>query len=126
VASQHDTTVQDNFAKVFDLCTKVEDDFRSACYSGLGHQAAMEASLADITDEAQAAFSRELCTLGQHNEALYYCVVAAARQLVFYYDSDAQAKELCESLMSTDLRAVCLQRTEEQTAKQRYGQESAL
>jgi hypothetical protein len=127
VVSQHDTTVQDDFAKVFDLCTKeVEDGMRPACYSGLGHQAAMEASLADTSDEARAALSLELCMLGQHNEALYYCVVAAARQLVFYYDSDAQAKELCQSLMSADLRAVCLQRTEEQTAKQRYGQESAL
>ena len=126
VASQHGTTAQDNFAKVFDLCAKVEDDFRSACYSGLGHQAAMETSLADITDEARAAFSRELCTLGQDNEALYYCVVAAARQFVFYYDSDAQAKALCESLISADLRAVCLQRTEEQMAKQQYGQGSAV
>jgi hypothetical protein len=41
------------------------------------------------------------------------------------YDSDMQAKELCEPLTSVDLRAVCLQRTEEQLAKQQYRQESA-
>ncbi|MDQ3736380.1 MAG: hypothetical protein M3318_02915 [Actinomycetota bacterium] len=128
VVDQHDTTVQDNFAKVFDLCAKeVEDGFRPACYSGLGHQSATEASSADVTDGAQeAAPALELCMLGQDNEALYYCIVAAARQLVFYYDSEAQAKELCKSLTSEDLRAVCLQRTEEQLAKQRYAQEGSM
>jgi hypothetical protein len=127
VVSQHDTTLQENFAKVFDLCVKeVEDDFRPACYSGLGHLATTEASLADTTDEAQAAFARELCMLGQDYEALHYCVVAAARQFVYHYDSDVQAKELCEPLMSTDLRAVCLQRTDEQVAKQQYRQERTL
>jgi len=55
-----------------------------------------------------------------------YCVVAAARRFVFYYDSDARAKELCGSLTSVDMRAVYLQKTEEQMAKQPYGQESAL
>jgi hypothetical protein len=119
--------VQDNFAKVFDLCAKeVEDGFRPACYSGLGHVATTEASSADIVGGDQVALVLELCTLGQDNEALYYCIVAAARQLVFYYDSEAQAKELCKSLTSEDLRAVCLQRTEEQLAKQRYAQEGSM
>ncbi len=127
VVSKDDATLQDNFAKVFDLCAReVEDGFRPACYSGLGHLATTEASLADITDEAQAAFARELCMLGQDYEALVYCVVAAARQLVYYYNGDAQAKELCEPLTSADLRALCLQRTDEQMAKQQYRQESAL
>ncbi len=126
VVSKDDATLQDNFTKVFDLCAReVEDGFRPACYSGLGHLATTEASLADITDEAQAAFARELCMLGQDYEALVYCVVAAARQLVYYYNGDAQAKELCEPLTSADLRAVCLQRTEEQMAKQQYGQEGS-
>jgi hypothetical protein len=127
VTGQHDATLQDNFAKVFDLCAKeVEDDFRPACYSGLGHLATTEASMGNIIDEVQAALSLELCMMGQDYEALHYCVVAAARQFVFYYDSDAQAKELCESLTSADLHAVCLQRTEEQMAKQQYRQESTL
>ena len=81
--------------------------------------------MVDTSDETRGVLSLELCMLGQDYEALYYCVVAAARQLVFYYDSDAQAKELCESLVSADLRAVCLQRIEEQLAKQQYGQEAS-
>jgi hypothetical protein len=127
LAGQPDATVQENFAKVFDLCTEeVEDGYKPACYSGLGHLATTEASSSsDITDEAQASLSRELCMLGQDYEAVLYCVVAAARQFVYYYDSDMQAKELCEPLTSVDLRAVCLQRTEEQLAKQQYRQESA-
>ena len=105
---------------------EVEDGFGPACYSGLGHLATTEASVPDSTDEAQAALARELCMLGQDYEALHYCVIAAARQFVYYYNSEAQAKELCEPLTSADLRAVCLQRTEEQTAKQQYRQESTL
>jgi hypothetical protein len=127
VASQDDATLQDNFAKVFDLCAKeVEDDFRPACYSGLGHLATTEATLAGITDEAQASFARELCMAAQDYEALHYCVVAAARQFVYHYNNDAQAKELCEPLTSADLHAVCLQRTDEQMAKQQHRQESTL
>jgi hypothetical protein len=127
VVSQDDATLQDNFAKVFDLCAKeVEDGFRPACYSGLGHLATTEATSADITDEAQAALSRELCMLAQDFEALHYCVVAAARQFVYHYNSDTQAKELCAPLTSADLYAVCLQRTEEQVAKQQHRQESTL
>jgi hypothetical protein len=125
VTSEHHTTVQDNFAKVFDLCATIEDGFRTACYSGLGYQAAMEASVANLTDVAQAAFTRELCRQGQDNEALSHCFVAATRQLVFHYDSDKQAKALCESLIDSDLRPVCLQRTEEQMAKQQYRQEGS-
>jgi hypothetical protein len=127
VASQDDATLQDNFAKVFELCAmEVEDDFRPACYSGLGHLATTEATLAGITDEAQASFARELCMAAQDYEALHYCVVAAARQFVYHYNSDTQAKELCAPLTSADLRAVCLQRTEEQVAKQQHRQESTL
>ena len=126
VAGQPDATLQENFVKVFGLCAKeVENDFRPACYSGLGHLATTEASSSDITNEAQASLSRGLCMLGEDYEAVLYCVVAAARQFVYYYDSDMQAKELCEPLTSADLRAVCLQRTEEQWAKQQYRQESA-
>jgi hypothetical protein len=123
VTVEHAATVQDNFAEVFDLCAEVETDFRPACYSGLGHQAAMEASVADVSDDARGAFAHELCALGQDDRALSNCVVAAARQLVFHYDSDEQAKTLCESLTGADLRVECLQRTEAQMAKQRHGQE---
>jgi hypothetical protein len=128
VVSQPDATQQDNFAKVFSLCAKeVEDGYKPACYSGLGHLATTEASLLnDTDDEAQATFARELCMLGQDYEALHYCVIAAARQFVYYYNSDAQAEELCEPLTNADLRAVCLQRTEEQTEKQQYRQEGTL
>src|SRR5918994_6076837 len=128
VISQPGATQQDNFAKVFGLCAKeVEDGYKPACYSGLGHLATTEASLLDGTDdEAQATFARELCMLGQDYEALHYCVIAAARQFVYYYNSEVQAKELCAPLTSADLRAVCLKRTEEQTAKQQYRQEGTL
>jgi hypothetical protein len=43
----------------------------------------------------------------------------AVRQLIFFYDSDAQAKALCESLTRADWRATCLQISEEYMAERR-------
>jgi hypothetical protein len=109
---------QDNdYAKVFDLCRKVEDDFRPNCYVGLGNNAATQGTKSGATDGAQAEFIRGVCMLGQDTEALSKCFSGAVRQLIFIYDSDVQAKALCEPLMPADARAACLQISEEYMAE---------
>jgi hypothetical protein len=101
---------QDNdFAKVFDLCGKAEKDFRAICYIGLGNNIAQQSTRSDTSDGAQAKFIREGCMLGQDAEALSKCFVGAIRQLIFFYDSDVQAKELCDSFTRADWRATCHQ-----------------
>ena len=47
------------------------------------------------------------------------CLVGAVRQLIFFYDSDVQAKALCESIERADWRAGCLKLSEEYMAKRR-------
>jgi len=108
-----------DFAKVFDLCGKVEDGFRSDCYYGLGLNAANQSIQNSTTDGARAEFTRELCMLGQDDEARAYCLAGAVRQLIFFYDSDVQAKALCESLTSADWRAACFQESEKYMALRR-------
>ncbi len=115
---EEDKTAPGAFSKVFELCAMIEDGFEEACYSGLGAQAVLQKVDEDITDEARAKFIGSMCSLGQDNKALYSCVVAAARQLIFYYDTDVQAKALCESFRSADLRATCLEKSEARMAKQ--------
>lgn len=106
-----------DFAKVFDLCRKVEDDFRRSCYDGLGNYAAVQSTYNDTADGAQAEFIRGLCMLGQDIEAFSKCYSGAVRELIFFYDSDVQAKALCESLMRADWRAVCLRVSEKYMAE---------
>jgi hypothetical protein len=108
-----------DFAKVFDLCGKVEDSYRSPCYYGLGLNAANQSIENGTTDGAQAKFTRELCMLGQDRVALSYCLTGVVRQLIFFYDSDMQAKALCESLTSAAWRVACLQESEKYLALRR-------
>jgi len=127
----------EDFAKVFDLCGKVEKDFRSICYVGLGNNAVIRSTRNDTTagnqaddvaqaddgaqvdDEAQVEFIRGACMLGQNSVAQSKCFGGAVRQLIFFYDSDVQAKALCESIGRADWRAGCLQQTEEYMAERR-------
>jgi hypothetical protein len=132
----------EDFAKVFDLCGKVEEDFREICYVGLGNNAVIrstrddtaegdqadeaqadEGSRADegaqADDGAQTEFIHGVCMLGQTTEAQSKCLVGAVRQLIFFYDGDVQAKALCESIMRADWRAGCLQLSEEAMAQRR-------
>ena len=110
-------TQGDDFAKTFDLCGKVEDGFRPSCYVGLGTQATSLSTSDQRTDEAQTDYIRELCMQGQDAEAQTTCLAAAVRNLIFFYDSDEQAKALCESLTREDWRAGCHQVRKEYMAE---------
>jgi hypothetical protein len=125
----------EDFAKVFDLCGKVEEDFREICYVGLGNNAVIRSTSNGTTDgdqvdtgeqadsgeqaddEEQVEFVHEVCMLGQGTEAQEKCFVGAVRQFIFFHDSDVQAKALCESITRADWRAGCLQLSEEYMAK---------
>ena len=106
-----------DFGKVFELCGKLEDSFRQMCYVGLGNNATGQSTKNYTTDRAQVEFIRGACMQGQDAEAQFNCLGGAATELIFYYDSDVQAKALCESLTSADWRAACLQGSEEYMAK---------
>lgn len=106
-----------DFAKVFDLCGTVEEGFRSNCYVGLGNQAAQLSTTKPDTEEAQTEYIRERCMQGQDAVAQLNCLGAAATQLIYFYDSDAQAKALCKSLTSAQWRAACRQVSNRYTAE---------
>jgi hypothetical protein len=101
-----------DFAKVFDLCAKIEDDFRPACYQGLGWDASVQ-SLNQSADNATVNGSTSrLCMLGKDYEAWFSCVAGATQYFVRHYYSDVQAKTFCESLGAA-LRAECFKEAEE-------------
>ncbi len=101
-----------DFAKVFNLCAKVEVDFRPACYQGLGWDASVQ-SLNQRTDNVAVNESTSrLCMQGAGYEARFNCVVGALQYFTRHYYGDAQAKTFCESF-GEDLRAACLKEAEE-------------
>ena len=106
-----------DFGKVFKLCGKIEDGFRPSCYVGLGNNAAGQSTKNYTTDGAQAEFIRGACMQGQDDEAQFNCLGGAVRQLIFYYDSDEQAKALCKSLWSGGWRSTCRQLSKEYMAQ---------
>ncbi len=102
-----------DFAGVFDLCaTAVEEDFRPACYQGLGWDASVQSIKQGISDMLINGSTRNLCMLGGEHEARFNCVVGAVEYFIRHYYSDAQARAFCEFL-GADLRTMCLQAAEE-------------
>jgi hypothetical protein len=102
-----------DYAEVFDLCATVEDDPHPACYQGLGASAAAHTIKYVTGEAARARATRELCLVGQDDEARSNCVIGAVRNFIHYYNNDEQAKALCE-ILETDLRTVCLRRSEDE------------
>ena len=111
-------TQSNDFTKVFDLCTGVEDDFRPACYQGLGWDASVQSLKMGTGDANINEATRTLCTLGRDHEARSNCVVGAVDYFIRDSYSNARAKAFCEYL-GADLRATCLQEAEEYYASLR-------
>ena len=101
-----------DFAKVFDLCARVEDDFRPACYHGLGRSAFLQSTEQQVTDGGQAGSTRMLCMLGKDHEARSNCLAGAVKTFIYYNRGATRAEAFCGPF-DADLRAVCLQAAEE-------------
>jgi hypothetical protein len=93
-------TVGYDFKQVFDMCAKVDADFKDTCYTSLGRDASGN-SISNVET------TRSTCLLGPNEEAQKYCVHGAAMDFVSYFHSDQQANQLCNSLPS-NLSGDCL------------------
>ena len=105
----HTTTGGNDWLKVFDLCSTVEDDFRGTCYQSLGR----DISGLRISD---VSIYKDICMLGPDDEARVNCTLGVAKDLIAYYNSDVQAKALCETFDEPNnaaFRNLCLETVEE-------------
>lgn len=89
-----------DFKKVFDLCDKVEENYRNTCYQSLGR----DASGSTVSDPVQ---TKSKCLLGGNLNAQNNCIIGAVKDFVSYYHSDTQAKQFCDSLAG-DLSGICI------------------
>jgi hypothetical protein len=97
---------------VFDLCTRVEGDFRLPCYQGLGWDASVQSLKQGTSDAAINGSTRTLCMLGKEYEARFNCAVGAVDYFIRDSYSNTGAKAFCE-YFDAGLRAACLQEAEE-------------
>jgi hypothetical protein len=93
-----------NFSKVFELCSQLEDAYRSTCYQSLGRDASGRSS-SDVTT------TKNTCELGKNSEQQSNCMIGAVKDFISYFHSDTQAKQLC-SVLAADLQTLCLSTTE--------------
>lgn len=78
-----------NFVDAFERCANVDEKFKSTCFLSIGRDAS---GWGGAHVEATANY----CLKGRTYEERSYCFWGAADDFVAQYDSDAEAKQLCE------------------------------
>ncbi len=91
---------ENNFSKVFELCSKVEDPYRPTCYQSLGRDASGHSS-SDVEK------TKATCYLGIGFEQRSNCVIGAVKDFISYFHSDIEAKKFCEAY-DGNLESTCL------------------
>ncbi len=101
-----------DYAEVFRLCSRVERDFRGACYRGLGGDVAVESAKHVIGDRAKADSRLRLCLLGGNRSARRDCVIGVVQVILRdLAEGAAQTAAYCRSLGRAklpELRRACV------------------
>jgi hypothetical protein len=101
-----------DFGAVFRLCARTEEDFRAACYEGLGGNAAIQGSKLIRGQAAKTETLRRLCGLGADGRARKHCVIGAVRLMLRdVADGGPRVRAFCRSYAVTGnerLHTVCL------------------
>lgn len=88
-----------NFEATFAACATVAEPFDATCYQSLGRDASGQA----ISDGPQ---TKAICLKGASLLAQSNCVAGAVKDFVYYFHSDKQGHQFCDSLPA-DLRQSC-------------------
>ena len=100
--------VEQDYSKVFDLCSNVESPYDSVCFQSLGRDASGSTS-----SDQQETIS--LCELGKTELARLNCYVGAVKDFISYHNNDAEGIAMCNAIAEQQIRETCLT-----TAKQYY------
>ena len=90
----------EDFAKVFTLCSTAEQAFQSVCYQSLGR----DASGHTVSDVAR---TKAICSMGKDFLQQSNCAIGAVKDFISYHHSDVEAKTLCSSFEHAQLQSVC-------------------
>ena len=92
-----------DFNKVFSLCSTVEATYRPTCYQSLGRDASGRSA-------SNIPSTKTLCELGKDYEQRSNCVIGAVKDIISYFHSDVQAKQFCD-VINPDTKDICLSTT---------------
>ena len=98
----------DDYAAVFRLCRdEADEDFRAACYEGIGGDATIMSSKYVSGLEEQVGTVRQLCLLGPDHDARASCVAGAVTTIVADLGGeDRKARALC-AVLEPELAEAC-------------------
>lgn len=88
-----------NFQATFSLCQKADSGFEATCDQSLGRDASSRSNYNIIG-------IKNICLMGQNSAQQTGCVVGAVKDVISFYHSEAQAKNLCAALPQ-DLQDIC-------------------
>jgi len=89
-----------DFQKVFDLCSTVGEIYTATCYQSLGRDASGQNS-------SNAEITKARCMLGRDKDQRLNCVVGAVKDFISYFHAIEQANVFCNSL-DGELKETCL------------------
>jgi hypothetical protein len=98
--SQALMVVNQDFAKVFDLCSNVEQPYNTTCYQSLGRDASGSTS-------SSIERTTALCNLGEDVEARKNCYIGAVKDFISYFSDIKEAKILCSSANEVEIQISC-------------------
>jgi hypothetical protein len=94
------TVLQEDFSKVFAVCSTVDAPYDATCYQSLGRDISGHSS----SDVQQ---TKTNCLLGQTEVAKENCITGAVKDFISYFHSDQQGLALCASLGDQYLEDSC-------------------
>ncbi len=89
----------EDFGRVFELCSQVGNPFSTMCYQSLGRDASGRS-----VSNVQA--TKNNCDFGKTYDQRSNCIMGAVRDFISYYHSDVEAQQLCAAV-DADLQNVC-------------------
>lgn len=92
--------VNQDYAKVFELCSTVDRPFNDTCYQSLGRDVSGQSS----SDQARTV---ELCMQGPDENAKRNCFTGAVKDFISYHHSDKQGLAMCQAIPDAGLSADC-------------------
>ncbi len=93
-----------DFARVFELCSTVEENHRNTCYQSLGRDVSGR-SLSNVEQ------TKHNCGLGKNLDQRTNCIIGAVKDFISYLHDDARAKQLCSVLDEQSIKDTCDQTT---------------
>lgn len=92
--------LDEDYAKVFDLCEGLDSRYKKVCFQSLGRDISGNSS-----SDRQSTLSN--CMKGTSAEAQENCFVGAVKDFISFYHDDQEGLKLCQSITEASIAKIC-------------------